>query len=416
VEDVIEVSTEGFPTGTFAYGLVTENDTRTEELTLVPSSAAANFSVTDLSAPTSVTEGDTITVTANVTNVGGLEGTQTVDFRLDDGNGTLAADETLANRSITLTSGESQPVEFEVSTGDLDAGTYRHGIVTSNDSQTAQITVEALESSPTPTPTPEPSPPSGDDDDGGTAAFSSEVTEQDSGTVIEFSDATANRRYRIDLGDSVQSNNVTITGTEMFFDRSVNEGTIEFSASGSVPEDTQELAGALAYLSVETDDVSDDDLEEVEIEFTIPLSVLDEQDIDTEDVQLYRFEDGQWMAYETSHEGDGEFMADEIPGYSVFAIGPAGATEAAAQQTATATPESTATPTPEPETATPEPTATETPEPTETETETPAPEPTDTTTPAAEQTTSTQFPGFTPVLTMIAVFLAGLIAARRSRR
>jgi PGF-pre-PGF domain-containing protein/PGF-CTERM protein len=405
IEETIDVSTEDLSAGTFTYGLVIDNDTRTEEFTLVPPSASANFSVTDLSAPASVTQGSTVTVTATVTNVGSQAGTQTVDFRLDDGSGALAADETLASQSVSLASSESQSVEFEVSSDGLEIGTYRHGVVTDNDSQTAQIEVES-----TSTPTPEPSQPSDDSP----PDFSSDLTEQSNGAVVEFSDATANRRYSVDLGDSIQSNDVTVTGTEMFFDRNVNDGTIEFSASGSAPDDAQELAGSLTYLSVETDDVSDDDLVEVEIEFTVPLSALDEQDIDPEDVQLYRFEDGQWVAYETSHEGDGEFMADEIPGYSVFAIGPAGATEAAAQQTATATPEPTATPTPDPtETATPEPTETETPEPTETETETAAPEPTDTTTPAAAQTTSTQFPGFTPALAVIALIVAALLARRR---
>jgi PGF-CTERM protein len=168
------------------------------------------------------------------------------------------------------------------------------------------------------------------------------------------------------------------------------------------------------YLSVQANDVSDDDLTEVEIEFTVPLSVLDEQDIDPEDVQLYRFEGGQWVAYETRHEGGSEFVADGIPGYSVFAIGPAGATQTTSQQTATATatPESTATTTSEPtETATPEPTETETPGPIETETA--APEPTDTATPTAEQTTSTQFPGFTPALAVMALLVAALLARRR---
>jgi PGF-pre-PGF domain-containing protein/PGF-CTERM protein len=411
-EDVIELSTEGFPAGTFTYGLVTENDTQMEQIMVVPTSTPANFSVTGISAPTSVTAGDTVTVTANVTNVGGQEGSQAVSFRLDtDGSGTLEGDEIVANQSVTLGSGENQPVEFDVSTEGLDAGTYLHGLVTDNDSQKAQITVSEPE--PSPTPTPDPSPQS-DGDDERVPSFSSELDEQDGGAVVEFSDATANRRYTVDLGSSIQSNDVTVTGTEMFFDRSVSEGTLEFSASGDTPDDAEELAGSLVYLSVQANDVSDDDLTEVEIEFTVPLSVLDEQDIDPEDVQLYRFEGGQWVAYETRHEGGSEFVADGIPGYSVFAIGPAGATQTTSQQTATATatPESTATTTSEPtETATPEPTETETPGPIETETA--APEPTDTATPTAEQTTSTQFPGFTPALAVMALLVAALLARRR---
>jgi PGF-CTERM protein len=408
VEDTIEVSTDGFATGTFTYGLVTDNDTRTEEFTVVPSSTPANFSVSDLSAPESVTQGETVMVTANITNVGGQEGTQTVDFRLDDGSGTLAEDETLENQSVTLASGESQPVEFEVSSGGLELGTYRHGVVTDNDTQTARIEI----TEPTPTSTPEPSLGSDDDDD--PPQFSSELTEQESGAVLEFSDATANRRYTVNLGDSIQSNNVIVSGTEMFFERSVNDGTIEFTADGSMPDGAQELAGALVYISVETEDVSDEDLVEVEMEFTVPTSVLNEEGISPDNFQLYRFEDGQWVVYETSHQGDGEFVADEIPGFSMFAIGPAGAAEATSEQTPTATPtpEPTDTPTPEPtDTPTPEPTETSTPEPTETEVTEP------TTTATVEQTTtSTQFPGFTPAVALIAMLIASLIVARFSRR
>jgi PGF-CTERM protein len=280
--------------------------------------------------------------------------------------------------------------------------------VTDNDTQTAQIEI----TDPTPTPTPEPSLGSDDDDD--PPQFSSELTEQESGAVLEFSDATANRRYTVNLGDSIQSNNVIVSGTEMFFERSVNDGTIEFTADGSMPDGAQELAGALVYISVETEDVSDEDLVEVEMEFTVPTSVLNEEGISPDNFQLYRFEDGQWVVYETSHQGDGEFVADEIPGFSMFAIGPAGAAEATSEQTPTATPtpEPTDTPTPEPtDTPTPEPTETSTPEPTETEVTEP------TTTATVEQTTtSTQFPGFTPAVALIAMLIASLIVARFSRR
>jgi archaellum component FlaF (FlaF/FlaG flagellin family) len=254
-----------------------------------------------------------------------------------------------------------------------------------------------------------------DDNDGGASDFSADVTVEDGRITVDIEDAGANRRYDIDLGDSMNSNGVTITGYELFFQRGVTGSTFEFSWSGSAPDGT-ELSGSIAYLSVDSGEVSDDMLNEVEFRFSVSQSTLDEQGMDPEDVQLYRYEDGEWVAYETTHEGGNQFVADGVPGFSTFAIGPADAS--AMTDTDTATPEPD-TATPEPDTATPEPETdtpgpdTATPEP---ETDTPEP---DTATPepeTAQPTTSTQFDGFSAVVALIAVLLATLVAARASRR
>ena len=95
------------------------------------------FEVSELS-PTdvTVTQGDEITVSATVTNVGDELDTQDVDFRV---GGT-----TIASETVELSGGENQTVTFEnVSTASLGPGNYTHGVFTEDDSQTATLTVES---------------------------------------------------------------------------------------------------------------------------------------------------------------------------------------------------------------------------------------------------------------------------------
>ena len=106
--------------------------------------SAAAFEVSDLSAPSTAQIGDTVTVTATVTNTGDLEGSTPVEF--------VFAGQTLDSQNITLAGGASQTVEFNIPvTDEVAAGqTYTHGITAGDGEATAEITIEEA---PTPTPT-----------------------------------------------------------------------------------------------------------------------------------------------------------------------------------------------------------------------------------------------------------------------
>jgi len=94
----------------------------------------AQFDVTNLNAPSSASVGSTITVTAEVTNIGGGVGTtQPVSFRLGGS--------TIATKNVTVASGATESVTFNVSTSGLAPGNYTHGVFAAADSQTAQITI-----------------------------------------------------------------------------------------------------------------------------------------------------------------------------------------------------------------------------------------------------------------------------------
>ena len=124
-------------------------DTATQTVSVSETSVPADFQVSNLNAPDAATKGDLITVSADVTNDGDEEATQTVEFRLDvDGNGTLEGDEELVSQEVTLDGGETQTVTFsDLDTSGLLAGSYAHGVFTENDSATATITIDESDAS-----------------------------------------------------------------------------------------------------------------------------------------------------------------------------------------------------------------------------------------------------------------------------
>jgi acyl-CoA hydrolase len=127
--------------GEYLHGIFTDDDSATATIT-VSEPVPEAFEVTNLQAPATATAGDLIDVSADVTNTGDESATKTVEFRLDvDQSGTLDADEALDSVSLTLASGETQPVTFTgIDTTGL-SGEYLHGVVSPDTAATATITV-----------------------------------------------------------------------------------------------------------------------------------------------------------------------------------------------------------------------------------------------------------------------------------
>jgi|GEM_PF-3469797 len=110
------------------------NDTVAVSVTEEAAPGEANFEVSDLEAPGTVTQGDNVTVTATIENTGDAEATQTVEYRF--------AGDVLAEEEVTLAGGENQTVEFTVPV-DAEPGTYTHGVYTDDHQFLTEITVEA---------------------------------------------------------------------------------------------------------------------------------------------------------------------------------------------------------------------------------------------------------------------------------
>lgn len=91
------------------------------------------FEVSSLDAPDEVAQGDDITVTATVTNTGELTGIKTVSFEFDGA--------TVDSEDVELDPGASADVSFTVSSGEISAGTYTHGVVTEDGNATAEIVI-----------------------------------------------------------------------------------------------------------------------------------------------------------------------------------------------------------------------------------------------------------------------------------
>lgn len=135
-----------------------ESETTPTETTPTERAEPDSFDVSGLNAPDSATVGDTIEVSATVSNPNDRQITQSVAFRF----GGITVD----RRSIALAAGEAATVTFEFDTGRISTDAYNynafiHGVYTQHHGELATIELNdhATTTEPTATPTPETSTP-----------------------------------------------------------------------------------------------------------------------------------------------------------------------------------------------------------------------------------------------------------------
>ena len=90
-----------------------------------------SFTIDALDAPESAEIGETIDVTAAVTNPGDEEDTQDIEFRLEG--------DLVGSQEVTLDAGETEDVVFEVDTTDLEAGEFVHMVLSDEFGEVAFI-------------------------------------------------------------------------------------------------------------------------------------------------------------------------------------------------------------------------------------------------------------------------------------
>jgi uncharacterized cupredoxin-like copper-binding protein len=141
-----DVDTSALAPGTYTHGVVTPDDSATAQITInTPAEPdPANFQVSNLQAPGTITQGDLIDASVMIENTGGQTATKTVEFRVDtNGDGSIADESAVRSQDVELAPGESETFSFEdIDTSGLPIGTFTHGVVTPDDSATAQITIE----------------------------------------------------------------------------------------------------------------------------------------------------------------------------------------------------------------------------------------------------------------------------------
>jgi hypothetical protein len=93
------------------------------------------FEVTDLRAPTSAEVGETIEVSADVTNLASEARTERVEFRLQG--------DVVDSESLTLGPGETQSVTFEFNTSGSPPGRYIHAVFTDRRGEVGILDLEA---------------------------------------------------------------------------------------------------------------------------------------------------------------------------------------------------------------------------------------------------------------------------------
>jgi hypothetical protein len=110
----------------------------------------ANFQLSKLQAPTDITQGNTIDVSADIDNTGEQSATKAIEFRLDtNADGSITDESVIASQDVQVDSGGSTTVTFEdIDTADLETGEHTHGVVTEDDSATASLTVNNASLSP----------------------------------------------------------------------------------------------------------------------------------------------------------------------------------------------------------------------------------------------------------------------------
>jgi PGF-CTERM protein len=97
----------------------------------------ANFSVAIASTNSPVEEGETLSVSATITNTGDLQGTQSITLSV---NGTQRE-----STSLTLAGGASRTVNLSWATTRGDAGDYGAAVTSANDSDSTGVSVTAPE-------------------------------------------------------------------------------------------------------------------------------------------------------------------------------------------------------------------------------------------------------------------------------
>jgi hypothetical protein len=132
----LELGTTTDDAGSYTVAVSTGDDDRTAEVTVEgqePEFALANLDPSE----TTLTEGETLSVSVDVENVGTAEGTRTIELALD---GDIVDD-----TSVTVATGASDTVSLSTDVTGLDPGQYQYSVASGDDGVSGTLTVEAAD-------------------------------------------------------------------------------------------------------------------------------------------------------------------------------------------------------------------------------------------------------------------------------
>lgn len=303
-----------------------------------PAPAPAVFETTiDESASTLEADvSEDLDVQATIENIGGGKDTQTVTASV--------LDEELDSDTVTLDGGESTDVSFAFS-ADLDYDGEDAVIETADDSDTAPLSISEDGdggNDPGDGPGNGPGDDPGDDPDDGNGGApggggggapgddSADTPGEVVADVTAFSDGVSMSASGVSSGDTVEGtfeglsdDRTTISGVSLHMGADADEVGLDTELLADRPADVDELSGSapVSYVEFTPDGFESADLESASVSFEVSEEALPEGTTD-DDVLLHRYADGDWETLETTHEGDGTYVA-ETPGFSTFAVGSA---------------------------------------------------------------------------------------------
>ena len=376
----VELSHEPNEAGEFDAEIRSDDDSTEFDLDVL---TAAEFDVSDIElSEDTVTVGETLSVAAEIDNVGGAAGSKEVVLEADGGE--------VDRASVDIAGGTTDGTELAFEPDESDVGTVTLGVVVPEDGSvdTQTVTVEE-ETDPTPTGSPTGSPTAPDEGPEEPVTAPDEAIEAtESQTLVDVDPA----RDGIQVAFEETANLETLS-----FD---NEEippttTVEVAESETIPETASEPAGSVRAV-IEIDVGTRAESEPATIEFAL---TTEEFEAEPTDIVMQRYDEGtgNWSELETSVvEATDDTVRFEAgtPGFSLFAV-----TELDS----------------EPEPDTPEPDTDEgTPEPATPGTEEETPEPD---TPGTEEETPidepADLPGFGVGVAVAALLVAALLAYRR---
>lgn len=263
--------TTGGDAGSYGINVSSEDDTDAENITVLE---APFFQVNITNTTSPVVEGAVLNVTANVTNTGGATGTQRIDLLDFEG---VSVD----NKTVNLTSGESETLNLSWDTDVGENGTDRITLVSNDTAETEEVTLERL-------PFFEANVTDFDSETvaGGTAHFN--------GTVTNLGDITGTQTLEFSVSGvgTVDSESVTLGGGanstfNLSWDTSVAD-TGDYTATVSSENSTESLAFDIlepALFDVELVELNDPVVEGGTVEATVRVENLGEAD-GTQEINL----------------------------------------------------------------------------------------------------------------------------------
>ncbi len=126
----------------------------------------------------------------------------------------------------------------------------------------------------------------------------------------------------------IDESDVSIKQMDISVNNMVEDVTIELRKLESKPEEVPEVMPASSgevfeYLEISKDNMTDDDIDSVTINFEVSKEWLREQGINVSTIRLIRLESNAWTELPTiliSADTDNFYFRAETPGFSIFAI------------------------------------------------------------------------------------------------